>query len=105
DQVCVLGNAGRIIFVVYGDAFFFELMGQGGGRLVIAADRLSMEVEIPGQGAHSDAADADEIYLFYVLYVEHIFYKSPSIDVAMRSAAFVIASRPIFSFSCSCLFL
>ena len=58
-------NEVRAVVVVDADPFRRQLRRQVRRRLVITGHRVSLELEIPGQGAHPDASDAYEIYVLH----------------------------------------
>ena len=63
------GQEGGIVLEMNGDALLFQCPCDGRGGAVVAADPAS-GVPVPaGEGAHADAADADEVYVIVCLHV------------------------------------
>ena len=60
-------NEVRTVVIMDADPFCGELRRQVRRGLVIAGHRVSLELEIPGQGAHPDASDAYEIYVLHLV--------------------------------------
>ena len=65
--LCVGRNEVRTVVVMDADPFCGELRRQVRRGFVIAGHRVSLELEIPGQGAHPDASDAYEIYVLHLV--------------------------------------
>ena len=59
----ILRDIAAVIGVMHLDALCLKSLSQRRRSLVIAADLESLGIVIPCDGTHSDAADADEIYV------------------------------------------
>ncbi len=57
------GDIVRVVFVVDGDSFLFQLAGKVGGRAVVSAHAEALELVVAGYGAHSNAAYPYEVYV------------------------------------------
>jgi hypothetical protein len=66
-QVGIMRGQVRVIFIVYGYPFLFQLAGKRRGSFVIATDSCTMKCKIPCECAHPYPTDADEIDLLYIL--------------------------------------
>ena len=67
DQGVLLvgGNQVRTVFVMHGNTLPLQLTGQVGGGAVVSRHIESLEFVVAGQGAHADATDSYEVYVFH----------------------------------------
>src|SRR5659263_635555 len=81
------------------DPFRLQLQGQRRLRAVVTGHRLAPGAEIPGQVAHANAADSDEINMGVM--IGHCFYTLISLKIssAMRSAELCWASFRMLALS------
>ena len=59
----VLGDAVDVVFVMHGNPFLLQLMGEVGGSAVVAAHAVALEFVVTGYGAHPYAAYSYEVYV------------------------------------------
>ena len=59
------GNQLRTVFIVDRDALGLQAGRELGGGAVVTGHLITLELEVTGNGAHADASDSYEIYVFH----------------------------------------
>ena len=62
----------QIAFEMNVDAFFFQFIGKRSRRFIITSHRKTSALKIASQGAHTNAANAQEINVFYFFEIQFL---------------------------------